>query len=240
MLDILRNVFLSSIFIVVIGTLAGIFTAYLASSTTRKQKEKRKEIDDAIEAAEKKGEEFRTNLFRTPSTKSTKGVKIAEITPKLKGDLQLLDDVITDQIVQTDLVQKLVRNYHIQAISQAAAQFWFSLIAASAGFAYILYATTLVDLEQWATILNILPGIVIDAVAALFFVQAEKTRQRATELYDRLRTDKNLRISEKILKQIEDKKIKSVAQAQIALHLAGLEQKEFDVNNFIKKPDADK
>lgn len=218
------------------GIVGGLLT-FLFGLDARKREKKRKEIDDALEAAGEREENIEKS-FETFSEKPTKKFDIAEITPERKGEL--LDYTITDQVKRIDLIQELSREYHVQAISQATAQFWFSLIAASAGFAYILFSTTLVNLEQWATIFNILPGVVIDAVAALFFVQAEKTRQRATELYDRLRTDKNLRISEKILNLIEDKTIRSVAQAQIAIHLAGLEQKEIDVNDIIKKPDADK
>ena len=84
--------------------------------------------------------------------------------------------------------------------------------------------------ENWTTILNILPGVVIDAVALLFLRQAEQTRQRATELYDRLRSDNQTIMAKDLLSTIEDSKIKSIAQAQIALHLSGVSTKELDVS----------
>jgi hypothetical protein len=82
----------------------------------------------------------------------------------------------------------------------------------------------------------------VDAIAALFFRQAEQTRQRATELYDRLRTDRQMARAETVVDTIEDLSIRSAVKAQIALHMVGLAPKEIDILAFVgrseRKPDG--
>ena len=61
-------------------------------------------------------------------------------------------------------------------------------------------------------------SVIVNAIAALFFRQAEQTRLRATELYDRLRKDRQMTRAEAVVNTIEDSNIRSLAKAQIALH----------------------
>ncbi len=100
---------------------------------------------------------------------------------------------------------------------------------------YILYASTLIDGESFVSYFKVLPGVIIDAVAALFFRQAEKTRERATELYDRLRKDRQMTRAESVVSSIEDVRIRSAVKAQIALHMSGLVPKEIDIRAFMSQ-----
>lgn len=128
-----------------------------------------------------------------------------------------------------DFVGDLVNGYHQQALSQARVQFWFSVTAASVGFIYILYAATRASDGTLAVILNTLPGVVIDAVAFLFFRQAEQTRERATALYDRLRQDSLVENAQRMVESIDEIQVRSLVKAQIALHMSGLSPKELDL-----------
>jgi hypothetical protein len=65
-------------------------------------------------------------------------------------------------------------------LGQARAQFWFSVVAATIGFAWILYGGAGISPDNLATVSKILPGVVMGSVAFLFFRQASETRQRAT------------------------------------------------------------
>ena len=127
------------------------------------------------------------------------------------------------------LIENLVTNYHQQALSQARVQFWFSVIAATIGFIYILYGAITARNEYVFDYLKVTPGVIIDAIAVLFFKQAEQTRQRATELYDRLRTDRQMLRAETVVNTIEDVSIRSAVKAQITLHMVGLAPKEIDL-----------
>ncbi len=130
-------------------------------------------------------------------------------------------------------VEQLINNYHEQALSQARIQFWFSVIAATIGFCWILYGGTMIQPDKLATVSKTFPGVVLDAVAFLFFRQAAETRQRATELYDRLRRDKQLAESSAIVDSIEDVRLRSAVKAQLALHMSGLQPKEIDFSAFL-------
>jgi hypothetical protein len=130
-------------------------------------------------------------------------------------------------------VENLINNYHEQALSQAKAQFWFSVVAATVGFAWILIAGTGITAENLASVTKTLPGVVMDAVAFLFFRQASETRQRATELYDRLRRDKQMSEAVELVSSIEDLRVRSAVKAQIALHMSGLKPNPVDLSAFL-------
>lgn len=106
-------------------------------------------------------------------------------------------------------------------------QFWFSVVAASSGFAIIIVAIISTFMQQTAgtqTLLQVIPGIAIEAVAALFFKQATETRERATALYDRLRTDRERASALTLLESIDNATLKDAIKAEIAIHMAGLSQ----------------
>lgn len=131
------------------------------------------------------------------------------------------------------VVEGLINGYHEQALLQARAQFWFSVVIASIGFIWILYTGWQIELDQPSSALKTIPGVIMDAVAVLFFRQAAETRQRATDLYDRLRKDKQLATSIDLVETIGDEKVRSAVQAQIALYLAGLDPVAIDLTAFL-------
>jgi hypothetical protein len=134
---------------------------------------------------------------------------------------------------KSDEVADLIAGYHEQALSQARVQFWFSIVVAAIGFGWIIYRGSQIDIDDLATVSRMLPGIVTAAIAFLFFRQASDTRERATELYDRLRRDRKLSDSIALVSTIEDVRVKSAVQAQIALHLSGLEPQPLDLTKFL-------
>ncbi len=135
-------------------------------------------------------------------------------------------------------VEQLINNYHEQALDQARVQFWFSVIAATVGFVWILYSGASIQPDKLITVSKTLPGVVMDAVAFLFFRQAAETRQRATELYDRLRKDKQMAESSAIVASIEDLRLRSAVKAQLALHMSGLQPNAIDLGAFLSAPAA--
>lgn|SRR4029077_18022313 len=71
-----------------------------------------------------------------------------------------------------------------------------------------------------------------------FFKQAAEIRQRATELYDRLRQDKQVAESSAIVASIEDVHLRSAVKAQLALHMSGLQPNAIDLGAFLSAPAA--
>jgi len=130
-------------------------------------------------------------------------------------------------------VEQLINSYHEQALTQARVQFWFSIVAATVGFVWILYTSANIQADQLLTVFKPIAGLIMDAVAFLFFNQAAETRERATDLYDRLRRDKRKEDSSVLVASIEDVQLRSAVKAQLALHMAGLEPKPIDLGAFL-------
>jgi hypothetical protein len=151
------------------------------------------------------------------------------------GFLQNSDDDSEERF--RTVAAELIHNYHTQALAQAASQFWFSITAASFGFLLIMYTgfTALRSKEPEIALLNTLPGIAIEAVAALFFRQAEGTRKRATELYDRLRSDDRQTQAILLIESIENPTLRDIVKAQWSLQIAGFQSQPIDLGGYIGK-----
>jgi len=141
----------------------------------------------------------------------------------------------------------LLRQYHAQGLAQSRISFWFSLVFASIGFLIIVLAVithvlaptepgaaavaagALSSVEKAAKpIFAVVAGTIIDAVAALFFVQSNKARQLMTEFFDKLRVDRKLDESLRVLNAIHDKTVASRVRALLALNFA-----DVDVGNDV-------
>ena len=117
-------------------------------------------------------------------------------------------------------IEELIKNHHEQAIRQSVIQFWFSLIASIVGFIFIIAIIILSDNIEWYEyIVKLIPGIIIEAVSALFFSQAKATREQASDFLNKLREDRQYAKSIDIINSINDEKLKSMVKAEIALNL---------------------
>lgn len=206
----------------------GVLANLLFSKFSETQKSLTKRVEEIAETAASKATEAKSKLAEETLKHHP---ELAQIH-SAGGDINITiesNERVPITLSGDPLVQDLVNGYHQQALSQAKVQFWFSIAAATIGFVYILNAGAHVDLAHIETTLNILPGVVIEAVAALFFRQAEQTRERATSLYDRLREDDQATQARGLIHSIEDEKVRSLVKAQVALHMVGLKPKELDL-----------
>ena len=67
---------------------------------------------------------------------------------------------------------------------------------------------------------TLVSGAVIDAVAALFFVQSNRARQLMAEFFDKLRVDRKLDEPLRLANEIADPKIQSSLKTVLALNFA--------------------
>lgn len=125
----------------------------------------------------------------------------------------------------------LLEEYHSQGLAQSKISFWFSLIFAAIGFSVVIFAIALYLREEPAageTLTSslqkpgftLVAGTVIEAVAALFFVQSNRARQLMTEFFDRLRIDRKLDESLRLAAEISDTEIQSCLMAVLSLSFA--------------------
>jgi hypothetical protein len=75
-------------------------------------------------------------------------------------------------------------NYYSVTLGQAKISFWFSLVFASIGFMVIVGAAFLYhEGDVMGVTIKIVSGLIIDAVAALFFVQSRRAQLRAAAIH---------------------------------------------------------
>lgn len=232
-MSMIANLIDTSTASVIMGSVAvvmGILANLLSSRLERQKKlenEKLKRLQETIYA--KRAEQLARSVDDI-SEKIPAGISLEELDKKIAEAVQSNVSTLAKSTTEAlDFVGELVNGYHQQALSQAKVQFWFSVAAATIGFAYILFAALRTTDGTLSVVLNTLPGIVIDAVAFLFFRQAEQTRERATALYDRLRQDNQVEGAREMVESIDDVQIRSLVKAQIALHMSGLSPKELDL-----------
>ena len=87
-------------------------------------------------------------------------------------------------------------------------------------FPYIFGSGSSGDIVSDAQILNLVSGTIIEAVAALFFVQSNRARRLMVEFFDRLRADKKLDDALRLAQEIGDGHIQSRLKVLLALDFA--------------------
>jgi hypothetical protein len=201
------------------------FLLWIMSSSSQQElsPEEAQKIDEIASAASVQVESSRARAMEL----------LAEKLPQTEGSPELIKELETvaarlTPTIESDPIQPLVRDlvndYQRQALRQSTHQFWLSAFAAIVGFCLILYLTFTALRDdasalEWVT--RSVPGVVTEAVAVLFFSQAREARQRATELYDRLRSDSQQSRAIGLVNSIESEPLRSEAKAQLALHFAG-------------------
>lgn len=229
--------------IVPIGVVATAMIASLNIFLDRFTKQKRLEIEKLNQlhkTIRAKIADQQNEVAKEISEKLPRNLTAEDVDSKIASAVRSSFDTIASQSRDSiDFVSGLVNGYHQQALSQAKVQFWFSVITALIGFGYILMVAARASVDHLSGILNIVPGVVIDTVAFLFFRQAEQTRERATALYDRLRQDSQAEGTREMVNSIEDLQIRSLVKAQVALHMSGLTPKELDLQFAGQTKDED-
>ena len=114
-------------------------------------------------------------------------------------------------------------NYYSQILAQSKISFWFSLVFASLGFVAILLAAFLyTDGNQGTTVAQFVAGLIMEAVASLFFVQSRNAQQSMGDFFDKLRKDRLHMESRKLCDAIESQAVKDALKLNLALHYAGV------------------
>ncbi len=112
-------------------------------------------------------------------------------------------------------------NYYAQVLAQSKTSFWFSLVFASIGFLIIVLAAFMhADAEAGSTIARFVAGGVVDAVAALFFVQSKRAQESMADFFDKLRRDRNHVEARTLCESLETKEAKDALRVRLALHYA--------------------
>ena len=74
-------------------------------------------------------------------------------------------------------------------------------------------------------IIKIFAGLIIDAVAALFFVQSRRAQEAMGVFFEKLRTDRQFIEGRRMCEEISNPAIKDKLKTILILHYSGLESK---------------
>jgi hypothetical protein len=151
-----------------------------------------------------------------------------EASPQDKAEARALIEAVA-QSRDPDLpfeTEQLAR-YYAQVLAQSRISFWFSLVFASLGFAVIVVAGFMyTSASSGATIAQFIAGLVMDAVAALFFVQSKSAQASMGEFFDKLRRDRQQAESRKLCESITNPQARDALRVQLALHYAEVPESE--------------
>ena len=114
--------------------------------------------------------------------------------------------------------------YHAQGLAQSKISFGASMLAAALGFLVLVAGVALALLGRTDTaIVTVASSVVTEAVAALFFHQANKARDLMRQLFDTLREDRRserqLETSLELIEQISDVTTRDRLRAAVSLRL---------------------
>ena len=217
--DIL-NISSGQVIMVIITSIVPILISLLASKSVKKQEKLSKEL---IEKTVREGNQAAIKTFGDAVSDIPEDQNTEEYLNRLSTTLST-DRYGLFKGESDNTIDKLIQNHHEQALTQASIQFWFSLFAAVVGFIFILntISSSSSDASLYQTIIKVLPGIVIEAVSALFFAQSKETRERSADYLNKLREDQKISKILSIIDSIDDEKVKSVVKANVALHFSGI------------------
>lgn len=225
----------TAILTAVMGFVVSIYTSRFEKGQKEKSFEQAKDIATALKAESQASRARTLELLAEKLPKTENPDELILSLEKLAVQIasRPTNDAHKNDSQGWGAVQNLINSYHVQALDQARVQFWFSVVAASVGFIWVIYSAVNIDTAQLGTILKTLPGVAMDTVAFFFFKQASETRERATALYDRLRTDDQRSQAILLVASIEDERVRSAVKAQLTLHMAGLQPNPIDLSNFL-------
>jgi ABC-type multidrug transport system fused ATPase/permease subunit len=121
-----------------------------------------------------------------------------------------------------DQFSEQLYKYYAQALAQAKLSFWFSMIFASIGFFVIIMSGIDYAHDGSAVIFKLASGTIVEAISALFYVQANKTQKSMLAFFEKLRLDKRYMDAMRYSKEISDDSLKSQTISKVVLGLSGV------------------
>jgi hypothetical protein len=156
-----------------------------------------------------------------------------EASPREKQEAIALIEAVAGPRVDVPFETEQLAQYYSQVLAQSKISFWFSLIFASLGFVVIIIASFMYSTATaGATVAQIVAGVIMDAVSALFFVQSKNAQAAMGEFFDKLRRDRQQAESRKLCESVADPQAKDALRIHLALHYAETEHVD-DVSKSI-------
>lgn len=241
-IEFIRNDEASIFFVTFISVLITLISTVIMNINHKiRSKESKNKSQELYKLVKVQEENSKIELVKNSFANIPDGLSEDEYFDKIKG---ILSELSYNNIKNSETnsqeksIEDLIRTHHEQALTQAAIQFWTSLVASIFGFVFIIIMIVLANGSQWYEyVLKVLPGVIIETVSYLFFKQSSETRSRATEFLNKLRSDDQISKSIVIADSIDDTKLKSIIKAKIALHICGIKD-SLDSNELKNTDDS--
>ena len=164
------------------------------------------------------------------------GSFILDFGKSLEAEVRLAKHRLMSERTDLDASEKqylLLSSYHAQSLAQSKQSFWFSLVFASLGFGVIVLAILSNSSNNIDKTIKLISGTVIDAVAGLFFVQSNKARELMADFFEKLRTDRKLDESLKLVAEVPDTTLRSRLQVVLSLNFAEVKLNDAALQNLL-------
>lgn len=157
----------------------------------------------------------------------------AEFSPEARKQMATEVAAAVAESLQVDKVEieatALVNEYHTRSLSQSQISFFFSIGAATVGFAFILVSAVTAGLgggdQVDVALVQGVGGVVIEVVAALFFRMSNQSRVLLVDFFDKLRADEQSREAVEIGQAMSaDSPTRDRLLAALAIQFAGVDK----------------
>lgn len=81
-------------------------------------------------------------------------------------------------------------------------------------------------------------GIVVDAVAALFFVQSKRAREAMADFFDKLRRDRSQLEARQLCESVSDERTRDALEVRLSLHYAAVPEPDAIAKAMMARPNG--
>jgi hypothetical protein len=141
--------------------------------------------------------------------------------------------VLSDKGMIPNETEQMKKEYHKQRLWQSKMAFWLSFGGSIAGF-LIITGSVIYGMwthnDQWPGIVS---GIVVEAVAALFYTLSNKANEKISEFFKELTEDSKIKNAIELAREMEEgNTVKNQLYVKLSLHLSGLDEEKICKNTL--------
>lgn len=137
--------------------------------------------------------------------------------------------------VALDENEEVMNIHQKQALMHSRVQFYTGIIMSILGFAFFVYILflSLDGSNNIALGIKLTSSLIFEAIAVLFLKESHKLRESSKEYHDNLRENLKQQEAIKIAGVIQNEEIRSIIQAQLALHMIGIKSETIDITKIL-------
>ncbi|PGL61729.1 hypothetical protein CN939_21450 [Bacillus thuringiensis] len=219
-IDMINSMFM---FIMVI---AGFLTTAIATFTSRKISEKtQKTVESSINNYKKAFDTYGEIQEKEMKIKSTGDSNILTYTSPIKSKIEF---ALHEH-------EEIMSIHQKQALMHSRVQFYTGITMSILGFAFFVYILflSLDNSNNIALGIKLTSSLIFEAIAVLFLKESHKSRENSKEYHDNLRESSEQQEAIKIADSIQNEEIRSIIQAQLALHMIGIKSETIDITKIL-------